>query len=162
MVPGAARPYADVLTTFRNSVAAVNLDDPQSITKKVLALCDRVRDVDLFDLGIYLEDREGRPALVRPVTRDLIEARQHQAEQNLEKKRTKEHQRQKELEKLEKGKMSPLEMFRTNEFSEWDDDGLPTKDSSGNDITKRRSKKLRKDLDRQKKIHEMWLASKPE
>ncbi|OAT00371.1 uncharacterized protein BDCG_16603 [Blastomyces dermatitidis ER-3] len=39
--------------------------------------------------------------------------------------------------------MSPLELFRPNEFSEWDDDGLPTKDSSGNDITKSCSKKLR-------------------
>ncbi|KLJ07654.1 hypothetical protein EMPG_16880 [Blastomyces silverae] len=113
-VPGAARPY--VLTTFRNNVAAISLDDPQSITKGVLALCDRVRDVDLFGLGICLENREGRPALVRLVTRDLIEARQQQAEQHLERQRAKEQQRRKELEKLEKGKMSPLEMFRTNEF----------------------------------------------
>ncbi|KKZ61000.1 cysteinyl-tRNA synthetase [[Emmonsia] crescens] len=161
VIPDAARPYADVLASFRSNVAAVNLDDPQGIAEEVLALCDRVRDTDLFDLGIYLEDRESRPALVRPVTRDLIEARQQQAEQRLEKQRAKEEQRQKEFEKLEKGKCSPFEMFRTKEFSAWDADGLPTKDSSGNDIAKSRSKKLRKDLERQKKLHEMWLASNP-
>ncbi|PGH34382.1 cysteine-tRNA ligase [[Emmonsia] crescens] len=161
VIPDAARPYADVLASFRSNVAAVNLDNPQGIAEEVLALCDRVRDTDLFNLGIYLEDRESRPALVRPVTRDLVEARQQQAEQRLEKQRAKEEQRQKELEKLEKGKCSPFEMFRTNEFSAWDADGLPTKDSSGNDIAKSRSKKLRKDLERQKKLHEMWLASNP-
>ncbi|EQL38244.1 uncharacterized protein BDCG_16604 [Blastomyces dermatitidis ER-3] len=56
---GPARHYADVLATFRNSVVAVNLDDPQSITKEVLVLCDCVRDVDLFNW--YLLGRLRRP-----------------------------------------------------------------------------------------------------
>lgn len=158
-VPDIARPYADVLTGFKNSVMSIDLNNSEGISKELLALCDRVRDIDLFDLGVYLEDRENRPALVRPVTRDLVEARERQAEQRLQKQRLKEEKSEKEQERLEKGKLSPLEMFKTSEFSAWDEDGLPTKDSSGNDIAKNRSKKLKKDWERQKKLHEAWLAS---
>ena len=50
-------------------------------------------------------------------------------------------------------------MFRTNEFSAWDDEGLPTRDAAGEEVTKSRAKKLRKDWERQKKAHEAWLAS---
>ena len=34
-------------------------------------------------------------------------------------------------ERLAKGKLSPNEMFRTSEYTEWDDKGLPTKDKEG-------------------------------
>ncbi|PGG98790.1 cysteine-tRNA ligase [Polytolypa hystricis UAMH7299] len=140
-------------------VLSIDLKDSASVSHELLALCDHVRDIDLFDLDIYLEDQENRPALVHLVTRDLIEARQQQAKQRLEKQRLKEEQRQKVLEKLEKGKLSPLEMFRSREFSAWDEDGLPTKDAEGNDIAKNRSNKLRRDWEKQKKLHEAWLAS---
>ena len=53
-------------------------------------------------------------------------------------------------------------MFRTSEYSEWDDDDLPTKDAAGEELTKSRTKKVRKDWERQKKLHEMWLASRTE
>jgi cysteinyl-tRNA synthetase len=51
-----------------------------------------------------------------------------------------------------------LEMFRTSEFSAWDADGLPTADAEGKEVAKSRSKKLRKDWERQKKLHEAWSA----
>lgn len=154
-----ARLYADVLSNFKEGVSSLNLDNSENSSKELLMLCDRIRDLDLFDLGIYLEDRENSPAPVRPVTRDLIEARQRQDELLLQKQRQREEREQKTLEKVEKGKISHLEMFKTNEFSEWDADGLPTKDASGNEITKSRGKKLRKDWARQKKLHEAWIES---
>ena len=49
-------------------------------------------------------------------------------------------------------------MFRTAEFKEWDEDGIPTKDAEGVEITKSRRKKLVKDWSRQKAQHEGWLA----
>lgn len=153
-----SRPYADVLAGFKNSVTTLDLENSKDIRKQLLSLCDRVRDVNLFDLGVYLEDRENKPALVRPVTRELIETRQRQNEQHLRNLQLKEEQRQREHEKSEKAKMSPYEMFKTDEFSSWDEDGVPTKDSSGEDIAKSRYKKLRKDWERQKKLHETWLA----
>ncbi|KAL4926048.1 cysteine--tRNA ligase [Aspergillus undulatus] len=153
----ATQPYATVVTDFRTKVSS--LQDSSDIGKEVLALCDRVRDVDLFDIGIYLEDRENLPAIVRPVSRDLIQAREEKAAQALQKQREKEAKEKEALKKLEKGKLSHLEMFRTNEYSAWDGEGLPTHDAAGEEIAKSRAKKLRKDWERQKKLHETWLAS---
>lgn len=61
---------------------------------------------------------------------------------------------QKRLERLEKGRVAPEDMFRTDEFSEWDDAGLPTKDREGNEVNKSRSKKLAKEFAAQKKCVE--------
>lgn len=47
-------------------------------------------------------------------------------------------------------------MFRTEEYSEWDQEGLPLKDKEGVELTKSRTKKLKKDWERQKKLHEAW------
>ena len=151
------QPYATVVSNFRTKVSS--LQDSADLGKEVLALCDRLRDVDLFDLGVYLEDRENLPAIVRPVSRDLIQAREEKAAQALQKQREREAKEKEALKKLEKGKLSHLEMFRTNEYSAWDEEGLPTRDAAGEEIAKSRSKKLRKDWERQKKLHEAWLAS---
>ncbi|KAF7160815.1 hypothetical protein CNMCM5623_006409 [Aspergillus felis] len=152
-----ARPYAELLSNFRTKVSSIQ--QSESLGKEILALCDRVRDIDLFDLGIYLEDRENLPALVRPVTRELIQAREEKAARARQKQIEKENKEKEALKKMEKGKLSHLEMFRTNEYSAWDEEGLPTRDAAGEEITKSRAKKLRKDWERQKKLHETWLAS---
>lgn len=156
-VTESARPYAELLSNFRTKVSSIQ--QSESIGKEILALCDRVRDIDLFDLGIYLEDRENLPALVRPVTRELIQAREEKAARARQKQIEKENKEKEALQKLEKGKLSHLDMFRTNEYSAWDEEGIPTRDAAGEEITKSRAKKLRKDWERQKKLHETWLAS---
>jgi cysteinyl-tRNA synthetase len=156
-VTESTKPYANVLSNFRTKLSS--LEESDSIGKEVLALCDRVRDIDLFELGVYLEDRDNQPALVRPVTRELIQAREEKAARAQQKQLEKEKKEKEALERLEKGKLSHLEMYRTNEYSAWDDEGLPTRDAAGEEITKSRSKKLRKDWERQKKLHEQWVTS---
>ncbi|PKY06310.1 cysteinyl-tRNA synthetase [Aspergillus campestris IBT 28561] len=153
----AAQPYATVLSDFRGKLTS--LPESDGLSKQVLALCDRVRDIDLFDLGVYLEDRDNLPALVRPVTQELLQARRDKAQREHQKQQQKAKQEQEALQRLEKGKLSHLEMFRTNEYSAWDDEGLPVKDAAGEEVTKSRAKKLRKDWERQKKLHEAWLAA---
>ncbi|KAI5298235.1 hypothetical protein KEM56_004222 [Ascosphaera pollenicola] len=152
-----AEPFKDVLSSFCTELSSLE-PTSNTIEKDILSLCDRLRDTDLFDLGIYLEDRDNQPALVRPVTRDLIQAREEKEERARQKQREKEEREKEALKKAEKGKMSHMEMFKTKEYSEWDADGLPTKDAEGNELTKSKAKKLKKDWDRQKKLHEAWLA----
>ncbi|KAI5291632.1 hypothetical protein KEM54_002562 [Ascosphaera aggregata] len=153
----AAELFRKVLSSFCDELASLE-PTSNSVEKEILGLCDRLRDVDLFDLGVYLEDRDNQPALVRPVTRDLIEARQEKEERARQKQRDKEEREREALKKAEKGKLSHLEMFKTKEYSAWDAEGLPTKDAEGNELTKSKAKKLKKDWDRQKKLHEAWLA----
>ena len=157
VVPDTSKTYATILSDFRTK--ATTLEQSDHLYKDILTLCDRVRDIDLFDIGVYLEDRENRPALVRPVTRELAQAREEKAARAHQKQIEKEKSEKEALKRLEKGKLSHLDMFRTKEFSAWDQEGIPTHDASGEEVTKNRVKKFRKDWERQKKLHETWLAS---
>ena len=160
-VSNAAKPYAKALTDVKSQVKSLEgSDDP---SKAILALCDEIRDVKLFDLGIYLEDRESGPALVRPLTREVkqrvLQGREDKVAEAQRKQQEREKREKEALEKAEKGKVRPQDMFQTPEFSAWDVDGVPTKDVGGEDLAKSRAKKLRKDWERQKKAHEAWLAT---
>ena len=151
-------PYIDIASRFANDVS--NLSSSSSISKDLLQLCDRLRDVDLWNQGIYLEDRDGGlPALVRPVTRELLAARQEKEERESLKRKAKEDREREAAAKADKGRLSHLDMFRTNEYSAWDDEGLPLKDAQGEEVTKSKGKKLRKDWERQKKLYEAWKKS---
>ena len=157
----AAAPYAEVLSKFQEEVKA--LAEKKAPAKDFLALCDQLRDVHLWDLGIYLEDREGLPAMVRPVDSELRATRQQKEEREQQKREAKEKREKEEAEKAAKkaelAKLSPLDMFRTQEYSGWDDEGLPIHDAKGEEIPKNKMKKLRKEWEKQKKLHDEWMLS---
>ncbi|KAL9133598.1 MAG: hypothetical protein Q9175_005223 [Cornicularia normoerica] len=132
----------------------------KDLSKDVLHLCDRIRNVDLWDYDVYLEDREGnKPALIRPVTRELRATKEQEQARERKKQEDKEKREKEAAVNAEKGRLNHEEMFRTLEFSAWDDDGLPTKDKDGEEVTKSRRKKLQKDWERQKKLHEAWTEA---
>ncbi|KAI9871071.1 MAG: hypothetical protein M1830_003477, partial [Pleopsidium flavum] len=109
------KPFYIVYESFRHEL--IELKNSSNLTKEVLQLCDSVRDIELWNLGIYLEDREGRPALVRRVTRDLVAAREEKAERERQKQKAKEDRDREAAKKTDKGRLSQLEMFRTNEYT---------------------------------------------
>jgi len=152
------RSFEDVLHKFTND--AKSLAQSDTLSKDVLQLCDRVRDVDLWNRGIYLEDRDGdQPALIRPVTKELLAAKEAKEEREQQKQKAKAAREREAASKADKGRLSHLEMYKMDDFDEWDEEGLPTKDKEGEEITKSRGKKLRKDWERQKKLHEAWAKS---
>lgn len=159
--PIAAIPYAEVLSQFQEDVRTAAKNNAGA--KEYLALCDQLRDVKLWDLGIYLEDslEEGQPALVRPLDSELKAARaekeQRDREKALAKAEREKAKAEEERKKEEAAKVKPEEMFRTEEYSEWDTDGLPTKDKEGKELAKNQVKKVKKAWDNQKKAHEAWL-----
>ncbi|KAI8924349.1 tRNA synthetases class I (C) catalytic domain-containing protein [Entophlyctis helioformis] len=159
-------PFLRVLSTFRDRVR--ELAQNKADLKEFLKLSDQLRDEDLVELGVSLEDQDGGKALVKLVDRDtLIRQRQDKAAKEAERQREKEERQrallQKKLERLEKGRMPPSEMFKTGEaaaeFSAWDAEGIPTKDKDGADLAKSRRKKVEKEHAAQKKIHDEFLAA---
>ncbi|KAK7744207.1 hypothetical protein SLS53_003728 [Cytospora paraplurivora] len=155
-----AKKYEEVFTQFQTSVK--KLADEKSPAKDVLALCDQLRDTRLWDLDIYLEDRDPPlPALVRPIDKAVKEARREREEAAAAKAAQKAKRDAEEAEKKrlqdEKAKFSHLEMFKTDEYAEWDENGIPTKAANGEEVAKSKRKKLQKDWERQKKLHEDWL-----
>ncbi|KAI1300639.1 cysteinyl-tRNA synthetase [Xylaria venustula] len=158
-----SKSYDQVLQHFRTNVK--DLAAQQAPTKDLLALCDQLRDVHLWNLGIYLEDRNNsQPALVRPLDKLLIEARAEQESAGAAKAKAKleqearEAEREKELREL--ARVDPLMMFKNSvEYLEWDESGIPTLDAEGNAVSKNKRKKLVKEWEKQKKRHEEWLAT---
>ena len=151
-------PYTETVSRFVFDLDATVKSD--NLAKDVLKLCDRLRDTYLWDLDIYLQDRDDdRPALIRPVTRELRAAKQERQDRESQRQQAKVDREKEAAAKAERGRLSHLEMFRTSEYSAWDTDGLPVRDAEGDEITKSKAKKLRKDWERQKKLHEVWLKS---
>lgn len=153
-------PFIEILESFNRDLADIDASkNAKDLAIEVLRLSDQLRDVALWNQDVYLEDREGEPALIRPVTRELRTAKQEREERERLKQKAKEEREKEAAAKMDKGRLDYKDMFRTEEFSAWDDDGLPMKDKEGGEITKSRKKKLQKDWERQKKLHEAWTET---
>lgn len=155
-----SQPYKDAFEHFRTGVK--QLADDKAPGKDLLVLCDQLRDTHLWRLGIYLEDRDGLPALVRPIDKSILAQREEHESAAAAKLQAKEASAAKEAEKkkavAEKAKLSHRDMFRTAEYSEWDEDGLPTKEANGEEVTKSKRKKLMKEWTKQKALYEKSQA----
>lgn len=156
-----ATPYATALSTFHSHLSSLSTSPSPTLQKDILSLCDRLRDTDLWNLGIYLEDRDAdRPALIRPVTKELLALRHEKEDRDRLKQKAREEREREAALKLDKGQLSHLEMFRTSEWSAWDEEGLPTRDANGGEVAKSRGKKLRKEWERQRRVHEAWVEAR--
>jgi cysteinyl-tRNA synthetase len=154
---------ARALSDFRGSALAASqraASGDADLNKEILALCDRVRDFDLWQLDVYLEDQESGIARVRPVTEGLRAARKEKEDKARLKDEAKKQRDQEAMEKLMKGKVPAWEMFKSpnsEEFGAWDGDGVPTKSKEGEVLPPSRIKKLKKEWAQQKKAHEKFL-----
>jgi cysteinyl-tRNA synthetase len=101
--------------------------------------------------------------MVRPVDQALKAERAQReaiaARKAAEKAKRDAEAAEKKRQQDEKAKVSHLDMFRTSEYGAWDEDGLPTKEANGEEVTKSKRKKLVKDWERQKKLYEAWSKS---
>lgn len=146
--------YVDTLAKFRAEVRRISkAGETRDSINQILTLCDSLRDETLPNLGVRLEDKEvdGQSYVVK-----LVDAETIQRERELALKRGQEEQLKKETAKLEKfklqqqryekSKVPPQEMFKyqLDKYSQFDDKGLPTHDSSGKEISKSALKKLQR------------------
>ncbi|OSX65793.1 hypothetical protein POSPLADRAFT_1064495 [Postia placenta MAD-698-R-SB12] len=160
-------PYLRTLSTFRDGVRRLAIAGGEGALKEILTLSDKLRDVDLVPLGVALDDKDDGKALVKLVPpADLIRARDEkraQADAKAAKKAAAvEAERQKRMQKLEKGRVAPQDMFKPPNvpkglYGSWDGNGLPLTDGEGKELSKNQTKKVQKDWALQKKLHEEFL-----
>lgn len=158
-------PYIRATSRLRDELRRIVPSAAPELKKSILSLSDRIRDFDLANIGVYLDDRpDGQPSLIKFIpAAELIAAREEKAAKEAEKAKAKEEARlareKAEAEKWEKAKVAPLDMFKNDErYSEWDAEGMPTKLKDGSEVPKTQLKKLKKDWDRQKKVHNEYLT----
>ncbi|KJZ74482.1 hypothetical protein HIM_06078 [Hirsutella minnesotensis 3608] len=156
-----ALPYLRAVSQIRDELRRVVSAQTPQAKKDILAITDRIRDHDLTNLGVYLDDRpDNQPSLVKFVpAAELIAAREEKAAREAEKAQKKEEARlareKAEQEAREKAKVPPEEMFKSDErYSAWDEQGLPTRMKDGSDVPKSQMKSLKKLWEKQKKAHE--------
>ncbi|XP_043308046.1 cysteine--tRNA ligase, cytoplasmic isoform X2 [Cervus canadensis] len=154
-------PYLQVLSEFREGVRRIAREHR---VPEVLQLSDALRDDILPELGVRLEDHEGLPTVVKLVDRDtLLREREEKKRAEEEKRRKKEEaarkRQEQEAAKLAKMKIPPSEMFlaESDKYSKFDENGLPTHDTEGKELSKGQAKKLRKLFEAQEKLHLEYL-----
>jgi cysteinyl-tRNA synthetase len=94
---------------------------------------------------------------------DLIKARDEkraqQEERAAKKAKAIELERQKRLEKIEKGRLPPQEMFKPpnvpkTAYGSWNDIGIPLTTGEGAELSKSQIKTLQKKFQQQEKLHQ--------
>jgi cysteinyl-tRNA synthetase len=125
-------PYLEGISDFATSIA--NLTKAKAPFADFLRECDRFRDETMLELGVSIDDTDFGIATIRFADASSLVAerdRKRAAESALaqqkaiEKLKRKEEEERRVQEKLAKGKLQPAEMFRTSEYSQWDEEVLP-------------------------------------
>uniref|UniRef100_A0A2K6L4T2 Cysteine--tRNA ligase, cytoplasmic n=1 Tax=Rhinopithecus bieti TaxID=61621 RepID=A0A2K6L4T2_RHIBE len=134
-------PYLQVLSEFREGVRKIAREQK---VPEVLQLSDALRDDILPELGVRFEDHEGLPTVVKLVDRNTL---------------LKEREEKRQAAKLAKMKIPPSEMFlsETNKYSKFDENGLPTHDAEGKELSKGQAKKVKKLFEAQEKLYKEYL-----
>ena len=110
----------------------------------------------VIDKESIIADDASKSKLVFNLTVNLKDSKP-KAEVSTGKNKSRKEEQLKHLsEKMEKMKLNPVDMFRsqTDLYSQFDVDGLPTHDADAKEISKSLSKKLKKEWEKQKKVFE--------
>lgn len=166
----AISPVLDVLSEFRDSVRALARQEKTEGSRSILALSDKVRDEVLPPLGVRLEDRGTDQASVwkledaKALVMELERKRWAEEKRREEKERQKAAKEAKLAGELEKGRLAPELLFREGKeykgkYSSFNEDGMPTKDAEGSELSKSALKSLAKAKERQEKLHAKFLKA---
>ncbi|XP_015118826.1 cysteine--tRNA ligase, cytoplasmic [Diachasma alloeum] len=156
-------PYLDIIGQFREKIR----NHAKTIkATEILQECDRLRDEVLPNVGVRLEDDDSGSCQIKLVNRDeLLKEREAKKRFELEKAAEKLRKQAEVVAanaaKETQRKISPTEMFKshTDKYSKFDDNGLPTHDTEGKEISKGQLKKLQKLQQAQMKKYSEYLAS---
>merc|ERR1711966_407738 len=146
------KPIIEAMVSFRENVrnaalAAVKGGDTKHAIQSILQICDGFRDETLPTLGVRLEDRpSGTMWNVEDPAAMQKEAQVGKLEKQLA-------ARMKEVEKLKSSMVKPQDLFRTAEFKEWDESGVPLTLANGDSVSGGQLKKKKKAIDKQAKAY---------
>ncbi|KAL3797528.1 hypothetical protein HJC23_009892 [Cyclotella cryptica] len=157
-----SEPYIGAMVSFRESVRNAALEaakggDAKSAIDSILKICDGLRDEVLPTLGVRLEDRptgtmwnlEDPEVMMREMKEKAAKEREIQISK-LEKQLV---AREKELEKVKSSMVRPQDLFRSDEFKEWDEAGVPITMANGEPVSSGQVKKRKKAIEKQEKMY---------
>jgi cysteinyl-tRNA synthetase len=158
--------YIETMVNFRQKVrdaalAAVKGGDAAAALKAILGTCDELRDEVLPTVGVRLEDRNDgtRWNLEDPAVmmKELADKKARETEMKISKLEKKLTAKNKELEKLQSSLKPPQDLFRTDEFKDWDADGVSITMANGDAVSDKQKKKKKAAIDKQKKLYDALM-----
>ena len=158
---GGGEQYVETLVSFRESIRNAALEaakggDSKAAIQSVLQICDALRDEVLPKVGVRLEDRPAGTMwnLEDPevMAMELAEKAAKEKEAQISKLEKQLIAREKECEKIKNSMVKPQDMFRTDEFKEWDEAGVPIALANGDPVSGGQMKKKKKAIDKQSKV----------
>lgn len=161
----------DVLTSFRDNIrdialAALKKSSDAETAQTLMTLCDTLRDEVLPPLGVRLEDRSGQGSAWKlddpeAIKRDIEQKIRIQKEKAAQKEEQRRRDAEKQQQKLVQGAIEPKDYFKVGEekgkYSQYDDNGMPTHDAAGVELSAKSKKKLAKDMEKQVELHAWYL-----
>ena len=149
-------PFINAITDFRGEVKDTCIADKD--VKKVLSICDKLRDEVLPNLGVRIEDKGNKEKSVWK----FFDKEEYLKEKEKEKELKENKKKQKEAEAKErehKLSLTAKEYYATltDKYSEFDSEGIPTKNAKGNELSKEKYNKLKKKFAKHDKQHQKWL-----
>ena len=149
-------PFINAITDFRGEVKDTCIADKD--VKKVLSICDKLRDEVLPNLGVRIEDKGNKEKSVWK----FFDKEEYLKEKEKEKELKENKKKQKEAEAKErehKLSLTAKEYYATltDKYSEFDSEGIPTKNAKGNELSKEQYNKLKKEFAKHDKQHQKWL-----
>jgi len=155
--------YIGAMVNFREHVrnaalAAAKGGDASSAIQSILQICDGLRDDVLPTLGVRLEDRPTGTMwnLEDPevMMKEMAEKAAKEKEIQIGKLEKQLVARTKDLEKVRSSMVKPQDLFRTDEFKEWDESGGPTVMANGDPVSGGQVKKKKKAIEKQEKAYQ--------
>ena len=149
-------PFINAITDFRGEVKESCIADKD--VKKVLTICDKLRDEVLPNLGVRIEDKGNKEKSVWK----FFDKEEYLKEKEKEKELKENKKKQKEAEAKErehKLSLTAKEYFATltDKYSEFDSEGIPIKNAKGNELSKEQYNKFKKEFAKLDKQHQKWL-----
>jgi cysteinyl-tRNA synthetase len=153
----AVGPLLDVLSRFRERVRGAAKDFASLTAGDLLKLCDELRNGELPELGVRLEDGGGWKLSSKE---DLAREAATAAEKAAKKAEAAAEAKRKEEEKRKRAAVPPQRLFVDGPdatlYSRYDGDGVPTHNAAGEELQKSALKNLRKLWEKQKELHEKF------
>ena len=149
-------PFINVITEFRGEIKDTCIIDKE--VKKVLTICDKLRDDVLPNLGVRIEDKgKGEKSVWK-----FFDKEEYLKEKEKEKELKENKKKQKEAEAKErelKLSLTAKEYYamQTDKYSEFDSNGVPTKNAKGNALSQEQYNKLKKEFAKHDKQHQKWV-----
>ena len=149
-------PYINIITDFRGEVKNICLMDKD--IKKILTLCDKLRDEELPNLGVRIEDKgKGEKSIWK-----FFDKEEYLKEKEKEKELKENKKKQKESDAKErelKLSLTAKEYYATltDKYSEFDNMGIPIKNAKGQPLSQEQINKLKKEFAKHDKQHQKWI-----